>query len=226
MTTRPPHAASCVAPALAAICASLQAVGCTGSYVASVPLTISDPTMSARNATDALFLSQGETFVLELYEADEETGLPLTPQDSQDGVDGLSARGLGGLFVPLVLDVDSLRVSEVVSEDDRIVFETEWDAVVNGIPAACTSSGARVLVSDAGGVNIEFDSFYCNWIGIGNVVTDMSLSIDRINLETASFTGYYKLTFFGTGNATGSGYYFASVRPVPAGERDAVSVAQ
>ncbi len=55
--------------------------------------------------------------------------------------------------------------------------------------------------------------FYCNWAGIGNVLTNIDLSIDSINTADKTFTGFYKISFYGTGNATGSGSFKAAVVP-------------
>jgi hypothetical protein len=44
-------------------------------------------------------------------------------------------------------------------------------------------------------------------------------SIDRIDSQNKVFNGFYKITFHGTGNAAGSGYYRAAI--VPDTPRDA-----
>jgi hypothetical protein len=48
---------------------------------------------------------------------------------------------------------------------------------------------------------------------VGNVLATADLSIDRIDLKNKTFTGYYRLTFHGTGNVAGSGYYKAVITP-------------
>jgi hypothetical protein len=60
-------------------------------------------------------------------------------------------------------------------------------------------------------ISVELPNFFCNWMAIGNVVVNADLSIDNIDLKTRTFTGYYKITFHGTGNASGSGYYRAAI---------------
>jgi hypothetical protein len=60
---------------------------------------------------------------------------------------------------------------------------------------------------------VQLRNFYCNWLVIGNVVVNADLSIDNVNLKDRVFTGFYKVTFHGTGNAAGSGYYKAVIVP-------------
>ncbi len=60
---------------------------------------------------------------------------------------------------------------------------------------------------------MQLGGFYCNWVVIGNVIVNADLSIDTINLKNKVFTGFYKVTFHGTGNAAGSGYYKAVILP-------------
>jgi hypothetical protein len=52
-----------------------------------------------------------------------------------------------------------------------------------------------------------------NWVVVGNVLVNTDLSIDNISLKDKVFTGFYKVTFHGTGNAAGSGYYRAVIVP-------------
>jgi hypothetical protein len=58
---------------------------------------------------------------------------------------------------------------------------------------------------------VQFKNFYCNWVAVGNVIVNADFSIDNINLKDRVFTGFYKVTFHGTGNAGGSGYYKAVI---------------
>jgi hypothetical protein len=60
---------------------------------------------------------------------------------------------------------------------------------------------------------VQFQHFYCNWVVVGNVLVNADLSIDQISLKDKVFTGFYKVTFHGTGNAAGAGYYRAVIGP-------------
>jgi len=64
-----------------------------------------------------------------------------------------------------------------------------------------------VISRDNNTASVELSNFYCNWMVIGNAITNADFSIETISLEERTFTGFYKLTFYGTGNVTGSGYY-------------------
>nr|MDJ0789558.1 hypothetical protein [Myxococcota bacterium] len=74
----------------------------------------------------------------------------------------------------------------------------------------CTRATGELTINESGSANLEYGGFYCNWILIGNVVTRLRMSVDRIDLREGSFAGYYDLRFNGTGNAGGSGYYRAT----------------
>lgn len=62
-------------------------------------------------------------------------------------------------------------------------------------------------------VTLHLRSFYCNWIIIGNVLANVDLSIDDIDSHNSTFNGFYKVTFYGTRVAAGSGYYKAVIVP-------------
>ncbi len=162
----------------------------------------SSPAMA--RALAALFAHPDAPQRFRLCEADPETG------DCDDADDGLTAIGLGGAALPLYMDVDALSVSQVEREGEGWTFESRFDSRVNGIPPLCTDATAELQVNDVGSANIEYGGFYCNWILIGNVVTRLKLSIDRIDLPSQSFGGYYALSFNGTGNAVGQGYFRAT----------------
>jgi hypothetical protein len=66
-------------------------------------------------------------------------------------------------------------------------------------------------------ITLELRNFYCNWIVVGNVIVNADFSIDYIDPQNKVFSGFYKMTFHGTGNAAGSGYFRAAI--VPGGSR-------
>jgi hypothetical protein len=102
------------------------------------------------------------------------------------------------------MDVKALKPSA-----DGLALEASLDASVDGIPPICGTVGGKVISRDNNTASVELSNFYCNWMVIGNAITNADFSIDTISLEERTFTGFYKLTFFGTGNVTGSGYYKA-----------------
>jgi hypothetical protein len=192
----------------------------TGKYVDSPVLRVKDSRATSSQepshldaadqitpdqAVANLFLSQAAPFSILLCDADLATG------ECVEGAGGLSATGLGGFFLPLVMDLSRIDVNEAVLDDEGIELKAKVVATVSEIPPVCGDVDGRISMSSGGHANLEFANFYCNWMAIGNVVTTIKLSIDSIHLNDQSFTGYYSMTFYGTGNANGSGYYKAAI---------------
>lgn len=109
---------------------------------------------------------------------------------------GLSANGLGGVFLPLAAQIEAIDFG---SEYAEISLK------VNEFPALC-SDGRLDWDQVQGGVRIE--GLFCNWLAIGNVASTVTLSFDWV--ESADrFGGRYAIGFGGTGNGSGSGYFVA-----------------
>ncbi len=79
------------------------------------------------------------------------------------------------------------------------------------MPPLCGTIDGTIASRPNGTASLELSNFYCNWAVIGNVISNVKLSIDDINVSDRSFTGYYRIAFYGTGNATGSGYFKAQL---------------
>ena len=125
-----------------------------------------------------------------------------------------TATGLGGLFLPLVLELESITVEQASIDGGSIPIETRLDAPVNDTPSSCGKVNGAIEATATTAI-LRLPNNYCNWMAIGNVVQSAMLSIDTIDLENDFFTGYYKISFFGTGNAGGSGYYRAEISSKP-----------
>ncbi|WP_322082803.1 hypothetical protein, partial [Burkholderia sp. BCC1972] len=121
--------------------------------------------------------------------------------------------GVGGLFIPLVLHVHGMRVSQERPSADGFAIKVSFDSNADGIPAICATADGKIILRNNNTALIQASNFYCNWMVVGNVLVNADLSIDRIDLKDKSFTGYYKLVFHGTGNVSGSGYYKAVITP-------------
>ena len=69
------------------------------------------------------------------------------------------------------------------------------------------------------------DSIRANGVGglFLPLLVNADFSIDRIDPHTKVFTGFYKITFHGTGNAAGSGYYRAVILPAESNNSDSRS---
>jgi hypothetical protein len=125
--------------------------------------------------------------------------------------EGISATGVGGLFIPLVLRVSGMRVSQERQSPDGLAIDVAVDSKADGIPPLCATADGTVISRDNDTASLRIGNFYCNWLAVGNVLANADLSIDKINLKDKTFTGYYRLTFHGTGNVAGSGYYKAVI---------------
>lgn len=221
-------------PVTGIILATQVLAGCASDLITETPLSLSDgrPGLAAFGDADgepsdleimaavkSLLPPEEGSKAYILCEADRETGLCDDDQAS------LKAFGIGGLLLPLVMEVRGLEFNEVATDDEgNLTFETDFDVTVNLIPPLCPDADGQFVLSDDGVLALDFDPFYCNWAVIGNVVNQFDFAIDNLDPETQSFTGSYALQFNGTGNAVGTGYFRAfPAPPEPAEEAEALA---
>ncbi|HEV2441104.1 MAG TPA: hypothetical protein VGT07_01185 [Steroidobacteraceae bacterium] len=164
------------------------------------------PSASPRDAVAAI-LSGNTPLYVSLCNA-RRSSKQCLPGDS-----GITAQGVGGLFLPLRLHVRGIRVSAVHATADGTTFDGAVDSKVDAIAPLCGSSRVQALYGDDGSLSLRLGRFYCNWALVGNVIVSADFSIDSISLADKTFTGFYRITFHGTGNAAGSGYFRASIQP-------------
>jgi len=131
----------------------------------------------------------------------------LATKECKKDSESISATGVGGLFIPLVLHVNGLRISQERPSADGLAMDVSFDSSADGIPPLCATGEGAVVARDNSTASIHVGNFYCNWMLVGNVLVNADMSIDGISLKYKTFTGYYKLIFHGTGNVSGSGYY-------------------
>jgi hypothetical protein len=190
---------------------SLAACGTTRQYVAHPALTITPSSVTPKGAVSAIF-SRSTPFYVSLCNASRSTRQCLP------GGSGITARAVGGLFLPLTLHVRGIRVSAVHQTTDGPTFDVAFDSKVDAISPVCGSSHVQTAYGNDGSLSLHFARFYCNWALVGNVIVSAALSVDSLSLQDRTLTGYYRITFHGTGNAAGSGYFRASIGPAaPAG---------
>ena len=192
---------------VAATALALAACAGTGRFVDQPRLIIDKPEKDTHQAVGELFGSLGPPYTVKVCEADPSTKSCTAKNE------GITASGVGGLFLPLTMHVNGMDVKALKPSPDGLALEASLDATVDGIAPFCGTVGGKVISRDNNTASVEMSNFYCNWMGIGNVIANADFSIDTINLEQKAFTGFYKLTFHGTGNATGSGYYKAIFKP-------------
>ena len=186
---------------------ALSACGTTSRFVAQPRLTVDESKTDANHAIGALFGSLMPPYSVALCEAER-----ATKQCKKDAP-GIGAQGVGGLLLPLRLRVTGMDVRAQRPEPDGIAFEASLDAKVDAISPLCGAIGGRIVARANDTAFVELKNFYCNWALIGNVIVNADLSIDAISVKDRVVTGFYKLTFHGTGNAVGSGYYRAMIAP-------------
>ena len=192
---------------LAAVALFLGACGTTQYFRAHPKLTVMPISESPQSAVSAIF-SGGTPFYISLCNADQATGECLSADT------GITAKGVGGFFLPLKLHVRGIRVSAVHETPDGTTFVGAFDSKVDSIAPSCHSSRGKTAYNSDGSLSLQFKSFYCNWAVVGNVFVNAELSINSISVKDRVFTGFYRITFHGTGNAAGSGYFRAAIGPV------------
>lgn len=194
----------------------LAGCGTTRNYVDHPALTVVPSGAGPRGAVETVF--SGKTpFYLSLCNASRST------RDCLPGDSGITARGVGGLFLPLKLHVRGIRVSAVHQAGDNLVFDGAFDSKVDAIAPLCGASHAQAIHGDDGSVSLRFGKFYCNWALVGNVIVSADFSIDSVSVGDRILTGFYRITFHGTGNAAGSGYFRASIQPAASTEARSAS---
>jgi hypothetical protein len=184
---------------------ALAACGTTRNFVAHPALQVTPPSANPRAAVAAVLAGKTPLY-LSLCTASRSSNECL-PGDS-----GITAQGVGGLFLPLRLHVRGIRVSALQDGADGTTFNGAVDSRVDAIAPLCGSSHGQALYGDDGSLSLHLGKFYCNWALVGNVIVSVDFSIASISVNDRTFTGFYRITFHGTGNAAGSGYFKASVR--------------
>jgi hypothetical protein len=186
---------------------TLLGCGTTRRFVDQPQLTVDGPDKTAHQAAAELF--DGLTpYTVNLCEAD-----PVSKECKQAS-DGIRANGVGGLFLPLALHWRGMTVSQQNPSDAGWAIDASIQSKVDAIPPLCRTAHGQILLRDNDTITLQLRNFYCNWVLVGNVLVNADLSIDHIDPRNKAFTGFYKITFHGTGNAAGSGYYRAVIVPV------------
>lgn len=185
---------------------SLAATACgtTHDFVDQPQLSLAEPDRDARRATADLF-DLRTPYTVKLCEADRSS------RRCKQGEPGITATGVGGLFLPLTLHVTALLVSKESLSADGWAIDASFDSRVDGISPVCRIAQGQIVSRANNTVSVQLRNFYCNWVVVGNVLVNADFSIDSIDAKEKVFTGFYKVTFHGTGNAAGSGYYRATI---------------
>ena len=195
----------------ALLAAMLNGCGSTGQFVEQPhTTTLDEPQEDARRAIAELFLPMTPPYSVKLCEAD-----PASRECRKESK-GIAATGVGGLLLPilpLTLHVRGMEVQRQHQAADGLTFAASLDATVDAIAPLCGTVEGRIISRDNDTASFQLRNFYCNWALVGNVIVNADLSVDSINVKDRIVTGFYRITFHGTGNATGSGYYKAVIVP-------------
>lgn len=195
-------------------CLALTACGTTRRFVDQPQLIVEGTRHNARQATAQLF--GGRTpYTVSFCEADP------TSKDCKTGSDAVRANGVGGLFIPLVLKVSGMTISRQAPSDEGWAIDAAVQSKADAIPPLCRTAHGQIVLRDNNTLTVQLPDFYCNWVVVGNVIVNADFSIDHIDTQNKVFSGFYKITFHGTGNAAGSGYYKAVI-----GSREAKDIAK
>jgi hypothetical protein len=187
--------------------AAVSGCGTTKRFVDRPDLTVDEPQKNARQAVDELFGSLTPPYSVALCEAEQAS------KECKKDSKGVTATGVGGFLFPLTLHVKGMELKSLHESAEGLAFEASLHAAVDTISPLCGTVGGKFVFGENNTASVQFSSFYCNWMLIGNVLVNGDFSIDSINLKDKVITGYYKMTFHGTGNAAGSGYYRAVITP-------------
>lgn len=182
----------------------LNACSSTERYLQNSELTITGSTVTNQQALNKFFHKADEGYKIDICEADTQTNECL-----EDGK-GVIAQGFGGIFLPLFMEMYGLDIIQSNLDGDIILVRSKIDADINKIAPWCGTVSGRLTTENAV-ATLSFSNFYCNWAVIGNVITNIDMSINNLNVTEETFSGYYRITFYGTGNASGSGYYKAAL---------------
>ena len=186
---------------------ALSGCGTTRRFVDQPKLTVDGSDKTAQQAAAELF--DGLTpYTVNLCEAD-----PVS-KECKKGSYSIRANGIGGLLLPLALHLSGMTVSKQSPAESGWAIVTSVQSKVDAIPPLCRTAHGQILLRDNDTITLQLRNFYCNWVVVGNVLVNADLSIDHIDSRNKAFTGFYKITFHGTGNAAGSGYYKAVIAPV------------
>jgi hypothetical protein len=184
----------------------LSACGTTRQFVEQPQLTVIGTDKTPGAATAKLF--DGVTpYKVSFCEAD-----PVS-KDCKKASDGVRAYGVGGLFIPLVLNVNGMTISKQTASDSGWSIDASVQAKADDVPPLCRTAHGQILLRENDTVTVQLRDFYCNWLAVGNVLVNADFSIDHIDSQNRVFNGFYKVTFHGTGNVSGSGYYRAVIVP-------------
>lgn len=70
----------------------------------------------------------------------------------------------------------------------------------------CKDAAGTLSVESTDEISITTQSYYCNWMVVGNMAAKFSFVVNSVDLDNGQIGGYWKHSVTGTGNGSGSGY--------------------
>jgi len=134
---------------------------------------------------------------------------PQTRELTSDSIKYFTQGGPLPFFTTLY-SVKFTDVSYLDREKKEIRFKLRpWSSFL-GVPVLCAEGEGTLTVRSPQDVQLETSSF-CTWLVVGTVSWEMKLKLDHIDLDKATFAGYYSTGHAGPASGgKGSGYQVAT----------------
>src|SRR5579863_2460726 len=120
---------------------ALAACGTTRRFVDQPQLTVEGSELDARRVAADLFDSSAP-YTIELCEAD------AASKAGKQGDKGITASGVGGLFIPLTLHITAMVVSKQVQAADGWAVDASFQSKADGIAPLCQTAHGRIVSRD------------------------------------------------------------------------------
>lgn len=113
----------------------------------------------------------------------------------------------GGPF-PGMGCMNSLTVTAPLLDntEKRIRFQTNQNMTFLGVSLAVQAHGGTIAVPSVDEIAWVDESYYSNWLGVGNMTNTFSVAIESVDFDRGIIGGYWTHTNAGTGTGSGSGY--------------------
>lgn len=73
-------------------------------------------------------------------------------------------------------------------------------------PVICASMTGALAVRSANDISFDFESYYCNWMVVGNMTATFKFVVESVDLTQGQVGGYWSHGVKGTGIGKGAGY--------------------
>ena len=175
-----------------------------------------------RCASPALSLAEEDLIedLFLLFKENEGSNIKICEAESDKKTckqDAISFFVMGGP-IPGRSAIDSAHISSVSLDrgTSTIRYMAEYQADFIGIPTLCGESVSTIWAPSPRDIRIRSENFYCNWLGVGNVLWDGNFVVDYIDFDRNQIGGKYALGgagFLAVGGGTGRFLFRFKNRP-------------